>query len=225
MPRTSRIVIAGCPHHVTQRGNNQENVFSTDEDREVFLGLLREASARFGLTIEGYCLMTNHVHLIATPAADTSLAMALKRTNQLYAQYANYQHARTGHLWQSRFYSCPLGDAHFWKALAYVERNPVRAHLCRRAWCWVWSSAAAHCGGPDGSGLLDLATWTKQIDPERWKQTLTIRDDPGDMEALRLWTSRGRPWGTDRFVNALETRLGLRLRPLPRGRPKKPTIK
>ncbi len=225
MPRTSRIVIAGCAHHVTQRGNNQEDVFSTDEDREVFLGLLREASARFGLAIEGYCLMTNHVHLIATPAADTSLASALKRTNQLYAQYANQRHRRTGHLWQSRFCSCPLGNAHFWKALAYVERNPVRARLCRRAWRWVWSSAAAHCGGPDGSGLLDLPAWTKQIDPEQWKQTLTGRDDPADMEALRLWTSSGRPWGSNRFVGKLETRLGRRLRPLPRGRPKKPTIK
>jgi REP-associated tyrosine transposase len=164
MPRTARIVIAGCAHHVTQRGNDGQAVFVGDEDREVFLAYLREASECFGLTIEGYCLMGNHVHVIATPDEEASLALALKRTNQLYAQYTNRVHGHRGHLWQDRFFSCPLDDAHFWKALAYVERNPVRARLCRKPWRWVWSSAAAHCGGQDGSGLLDLNGWTKQID-------------------------------------------------------------
>ncbi len=196
-------------------------MFFLNEDREVFLALLREASQRFGLAVEGYCLMGNHLHLIATPAEETSLALALKRTNQLYAQYVNRLHGRTGHLWQNRFYSCALDDAHFWKALAYVERNPVRARLCRRPWRWVWSSAAAHCGGRDGSGLLDLASWAERIDPEQWKETLTAADDPVEVERIRLRTSRGRPLGGDRFVSKLEVRLGCRLRPLPRGRPRK----
>lgn len=221
MPRTSRVVIAGCAHHVTQRGNDGQKVFVGDEDREVFLSLLREASERFGLTIEGYCLMGNHVHLIATPAEEASLALALKRTNQLYAQYVNRVHGHRGHLWQDRFFSCTLDDAHFWKALAYVERNPVRARLCRKPWRWIWSSAAAHCGGRDGAGLLDLDTWTEQIDPEWWKGQLTVVEDEIDARHLRLCTSRGRPWAGNAFVRKYETKLGRRLRPLPPGRPKK----
>jgi len=221
MARASRIVIAGCAHHVTQRGNNRQEVFEADEDREVFLAYLREASQRFGLTVEGYCLMGNHVHLIATPQQEEFLALALKRTNQLYAQYVNRRHGRSGHLWQDRFFSCALGDRHFWKALAYVERNPVRAGLCRRPWRWVWSSAAAHCGGQDGSGLLDLDAWSEQIDPAWWKDHLTEPDDEEETQRLRLWTSRGRPLASDSFVSKLETVLGRRLRPRPRGRPKK----
>ncbi len=221
MARASRIVIAGCAHHVTQRGNNWQEVFEADEDREVFLAYLREASQRFDLTVEGYCLMGNHVHLIATPQQEESLALALKRTNQLYAQYANRRHGRSGHLWQDRFFSCALGDSHFWKALAYVERNPVRAGLCRKPWRWVWSSAAAHCGGRDGSALLDLDAWSEQIDPAWWKDHIDEPEDETEMRELRLWTSRGRPWGSDRFVRNIEARLGRRLRPLPPGRPRK----
>ena len=89
MPRTSRVVIAGCAHHVTQRGNNRQDIFFVDDDRRLFLALLSEAAERFELVVDGYCLMTNHVHLVVTPRHETSLAEALKRTNQLYAQYVN----------------------------------------------------------------------------------------------------------------------------------------
>jgi len=221
MPRSSRVVIAGCAHHVTQRGNDGQAVFSADEDREVFLRLLREASERFGLTVDGYCLMGNHLHLIVTPSAETALGLTMKRTNQLYAQYVNQRHGRRGHLWQDRFFSCPLGDAHFWKALAYVERNPVRARLCRKPWRWVWSSASAHCGGRDGSGLLDLDAWTAQIDPQWWKDQLSASEDEKDTRDLRLCTSRGRPWADDASLRQWETDRGQRLRPRPRGRPRK----
>ncbi len=220
MPRTARVVIAGCAHHVTQRGNDGRDVFETDEDREVFLAQLREACERFELTIEGYCLMSNHIHLIATPKEEPSLALALKRTNQLYAQYVNRVHDRRGHLWQDRFFSCTLDDAHFWKALAYVERNPVQAKLCRKPWRWVWSSAAAHCGGPDGSGLLDLDAWTDQVDPDWWQDYLTQRHPKAEARTLMLCTSRGRPWADDVFLQKYEAILGRRLRPRPPGRPK-----
>ena len=221
MPRTSRVVIAGCGHHVTQRGNNRQDVFFVDDDRRVFLSFLAEAAERFELVVDGYCLMTNHVHLIVTPRHETSLAEALKRTNQLYAQYVNRFHGRSGHLWQDRFFSCPLDEVHHWRALVYIERNPVRARLCRKAWRWPWSSAAAHCGGKDSTGLLDLPQWREQMDTQRWRHLLTLADDEQQIARLRLCTSRGRPLGSDKFVAKLETLLGQRLRPLPSGRPKK----
>ncbi len=74
MPRTSRVVIPGCPHHVTQRGNNRQDVFFADADRRRYLELLTEQAARFGVAVEGYCLMTNHVHLVVVPSSADSLA-------------------------------------------------------------------------------------------------------------------------------------------------------
>jgi len=200
MPRSSRIVIEGCAHHVSQRGNNRQDVFFVDDDRRVFLALLAEASERFNLAVDGYCLMTNHVHLVVTPEREDSLAGALKRTNQLYAQYVNRLHGRSGHLWQDRFFSCPLDETHRWRALVYIERNPVRARLCRKPWRWQWSSASAHCGGDDPSGLLDLSGWKKQMDAGRWGELLTRDDDERQLAKLRLCTSRGRPLGSDKFV-------------------------
>ncbi len=151
MPRVARVVIPGCPHHVTQRGNNRGDVFFVDDDRQAYLEMLQEQGERFGLEVQGYCLMTNHVHVIATPEHEDSLAKAIGHTHWLYTRYVNSLHGRSGHLWQNRFYSCTLGDEHFWTAMAYVERNPVRTKLVRRAWRWPWSSAAAHCGLNDGA--------------------------------------------------------------------------
>ena len=113
MPRAARVVIPGYPHHVTQRGNNRQEVFFVDSDRGVFLGQLAQAAERFELVIEGYCLMTNHIHLVATPKREDSLAGCLKRVNQLYAQQVNRLHGRSGHLWQDRFFSCTLDRGHF----------------------------------------------------------------------------------------------------------------
>jgi putative transposase len=210
---------------VTQRGNNRQDVFFVDADREVFLQYLREAAQRFALQIEGYCLMTNHIHLVVTPQREDSLAQALKRVNQLYAQYVNRLHGRSGHLWQNRFFSCPLDQEHVHRVLIYVERNPVRARLCRKAWRWRWSSAEAHCGGEDPSGLLDLTSWWRDMSPARWRRMLERPDDDKLAASLQRATSRGRPLGSDKFIAKLETLLGRRLRALPPGRPRKEETK
>ena len=221
MPRLTRIVVPAQPHHVTQRGNNRQDVFFVDDDRHVYLGLLKEQSQRHGLRIDGYCLMTNHVHVIGTPKKEESLARAMGRTNFLYAQYVNRLHGRSGHLWQNRFYSCMLDEEHFWQALLYVEQNPVRAGLVKKPWEYAWSSAAAHCGLTPDDGLLDLDTWRELIDDTRWLEKLTQPQQDTVIEALRQNTRIGRPLGGDSFLSRLEYALGRRLRPLPVGRPRK----
>jgi putative transposase len=225
MPRSARAAISGCAYHVTQRGNNRQDVFFADADRRAYLAYLQDAAGRFALRVDGYCLMTNHVHLVVTPQQENSLPDGLKRTNQLYAQYINRLHGRSGHLWQDRFYSCPLDEPHFWRAVAYIERNPVRAHLCSSAWEWRWSSAGAHCGGGHPSGLLDSATWTREMDDATWRRVLEQSDNEVVLTRLRLATSRGRPLGSDAFIAKLETFLGRRLRALPPGRPPRPLNK
>jgi putative transposase len=196
-------------------------VFFVDDDRVTYLGLLREESERYGLAVEGYCLMDNHVHLIVTPKLAAALATVLGRAHYRYAQYINRMHRRSGHLWQNRFYSCPLDVDHYWTAMVYAEQNPARARLVRCPWRYPWSSAAAHCGaGHDKSGLLDLDVWAKSLAAKGWKQTLAERLKPPVVSTLRLNTHRGRPLGSDAFLRKIESLVGRRLRPLPVGRPR-----
>ncbi len=219
MPRVARVVVPGVPHHVTQRGNNQLDVFFAEDDHPAYLEILGQQAQRFGVVIHGYCLMTNHVHLVLTPKTEQALALAVGRTHWRFSQYINRFHGRSGHLWQNRFYSCPLDDDHFWTAMVYVERNPVRARIVRKAWRYPWSSAAAHISGKDKTGLLDLDDWHARK-PPAWEPLLSQPQDAAIQETLRRHLGRGRPLGSDKWLARLEARLGRRLRPLPPGRPK-----
>ena len=136
MPRRARVVIPGVPHHVTQRGNNRQPVFDSPDDRRRYLELLGRHAERCGARLLAYCLMTNHVHLIAVPDRETSLAQALGRTHSEYALALNRAQGRSGHIWQNRYFSCALSASHLWSAVRYVELNPVRAGLATAAWEW-----------------------------------------------------------------------------------------
>jgi len=221
MPRVARIVVPGVPHHVTQRGNNRQEVFFVDDDRRFYLELLARQAQRFGLDVLGYCLMSNHVHLIAVPQREESLAKAIGRTHFLYTQYLHRLHGRSGHLWQNRFYSCALDEAHCWAALCYTERNPVRARMVRKAWRYRWSSAAAHCGSGKGNGLLDLGLWRSAWTAEQWREKLSRPEDGEAVSGVRASTHTGRPLGSDAFLSKVESLMGRRIRPLRIGRPKK----
>ena len=218
MPRRARIVIPGVPHHVTQRGNNRHDVFFADDDREFFLSTLRDRCERYGVEILAYCLMTNHTHLVAVPSASDSLAKGIGGTNEHYALYLNRRHGRTGHVWQGRFDSTPMDDRHFLFAMTYVERNPVRARMVSAAVDYPWSSAAAHCGEPDKSGLIDAASWARRFPPNEWAAILRDHEDEELSNELRRTTFTGRPLGSDHFIAKLEAVLGRRLRPNPIGR-------
>lgn len=217
--------MAGCAHHITQRGNNRQDVFFVDDDRRVYLELLREEGVKYGLDILGYCLMGNHVHIVGIPGAEDSLARAVGRAHFRYTQYINRFHKRCGHLWQGRFYSCALDDRHFWLAMRYVELNPVRAKLCRKPWRYEWSSAAVHVDREGRSELLDLSRWYDMISDEQWRKELNAGIDEIELGRLRANTHTGRPLGSDSFLSKLEKLLGRRVRPLPVGRPTKKRTK
>ena len=221
MPRLARAIVVGCAHHITQRGNNRQGVFLVDDDRRVYLQILQEEAGKHKLEILGYCLMSNHVHLVAIPHEEDSLAKGIGRTHFRYSQYINRFHKRSGHLWQGRFYSCALDGRHVWLAMRYVELNPVRARLCRRAWRYEWSSAAAHTDESARSDLLHLPWWYEQFSAEAWRKELADGLSEEEVARIRLRTHTGRPLGSDAFLSKLETLLGRRMRPLPIGRPRK----
>jgi REP-associated tyrosine transposase len=222
MGRSARIVAAGTPHHITQRGNNRQDVFPCEDDFGLYLEILNAQSRKWAMEIHAYCLMNNHVHLIATPRNPGSLAKAVGRTHYRYALLANRTHGSSGHLWQNRFYSCILDDGnHLLAAIRYVERNPVRAGMVGHAWDYPWSSAAAHLSGKDVNGLLDMhrwAIWSHNID---WRARLSGEDSEEFLAQVRTSTHRGNALAGDDFIEKLEKHLGKSLRPLPVGRPKK----
>ena len=147
MARRPRFIVPGVPHHVTQRGNNRQDVFFSDQDRLRYLELLRQHCRRYDVRVLAWCLMTNHVHLILIPGSAESLALTLGQLHSQYALEQNRQRRRVGHLWQNRFFSCVLESAHLLAALHYVELNPVRAGITPAAGDWPWSSARTHLNG------------------------------------------------------------------------------
>ncbi|MEA3465208.1 MAG: transposase [Thermodesulfobacteriota bacterium] len=159
MPRIARIIAPDFPHHVTQRGNNRATVFCDDEDRQTYLHLLDKYSKKFSLQIWAYCLMDNHVHLLAVPEKEESLARGVGLTNQVYTQYLNRKRNQSGRIWQNRFYSCLVdNDAYLWTVARYIECNPLKAGIADNAEGYHWSSAKAHVTGTDNS-LLHTPCW------------------------------------------------------------------
>ncbi|MEI6519316.1 MAG: transposase [bacterium] len=221
MPRTARIVIPDVKHHVTQRGNNRAQVFFEDADYLKYLELLAKHAAKYQVTVHGYCLMPNHVHIVLTPHHEKALALAVGRTNFRYTQYINMSKNRSGHLWQNRFFSCALDDEHYWTALRYVERNPVRAQMINSAIDYRWSSASAHIAGIDNTGMLDLVSWQNEIPANIWRERLFSPEEEMEIMMLRNTTHTGRPLGNEEFIIEYESKLGKRLSALPVGRPKK----
>ena len=111
------MVAPGAPHHVTQRGNHQEKVFSSAQDRRVYVALLKEHCAKAELAVVGFCLMSNHMHLVVAPAHEAALAEAIGRTHFRYTNYYQARRRRSGHRWRNRFYSCPMSESHLVKAM------------------------------------------------------------------------------------------------------------
>ena len=222
MARVARIVVADVAHHVTQRGNGRQYILASDAERAVYLDLLRQGLRKRELTVLGYCLMSNHVHMIAIPHQPEDLAETLQRVHGRYAGYWNAAHAGSGHVWQGRFYSCPMDAGHLWTALRYAELNPVRARMVDKAVDWPWSSAAAHCGIADPDVGLEMTTWQEQWSEITWRKFLEEGQSESELRVIRRCTQTGRPLGPDQFIHALEERTGRRLTPGRPGRPRKP---
>jgi putative transposase len=221
MPRQARVVAVGAPHHITQRGNNRQDVFLSDEDRRVYLDLIREQSQACELALLGYCLMTNHVHLVAIPRREDSLAQALRRAHSQYSQWFNRRYRRSGHLWQSRYFSCSLDRDHLIAALLYVDLNPVRAALVGDAQLYPWTSAPAHVTGEDRWGLVDIQEWRQLRVRVEWSDALNRPLPESELTKLRLATRSGAPCGGVEFVRSLEEKAGRCLELRARGRPRK----
>ncbi len=163
--------------------------------------------------------MSNHVHFIAVPMEDDALAKTFNTLHMRYSQYTNVKQNNRGHLWQGRFFSCALDEKHVYAGVRYVENNPVKARIVRKAEQYRWSSARAHVRGEADPVLAEDCYLVKRI--KDWSKYLREKGDTVLVEEIRQSTKTGRPCGDEGFLLRLEKKLGRRLAALPRGRPRK----
>lgn len=217
MARLSRVVIPGIPHHVTQRGNGRQRTFFEDDDYALYLDLLAAAAAaeRAQVAVWSYCLMPNHVHVVLGPSDQEGLWRTFGDLHQRYTGFINARRRRTGHLWQGRYGSVTMDEAHFMTALRYVALNPVRARLVARAEDWPWSSTRALLAGRDDH-VVTVAPALERVGNfaaflgEDFAKALAYA-------ALRKAESVGRPVGSAQWLADMEARPGRPLAPQKRG--------
>jgi putative transposase len=210
MARMSRLVMPGLAHHVTQRGVRSLPIFHDDEDRLLYVSLMSGQAERFGLRFLAWCLMPNHVHLIAVPRRADSLARGIGEAHRLYTRARNFAEGVRGYLFQGRFGSCVLDDRHLLMAARYVELNPVRARLARKAEEYRWSSAAFHLGRRKADLLGTDRTVLELCDDWRGHLAGGVQEEEARQLENRL--STGRPWAEESFIARLEKRAGRSLR-------------
>ena len=219
MPRQARIVIPELAHHITQRGNYRRNIFDNEANYKQYSKWINEYTKENSIDILAYCLMSNHVHFIVIPKKEEDLSKAFRTAHMRYSHYPNRQRVAKGHLWQGRFYSCILGDSHLYRAIRYIENNPVRVKIVKNAWEYEWSSAKDHAECRNNKPLIDLGKY-KTVEKKEWKDYL--REDDSEMAVdIRLKTKRGLVVGTDKFIKKLEGTLNRSLKCLKQGKPKK----
>ncbi len=219
MSRHARVVIPGIPHHVTQRGNRRQPVFFKEVDRLIYLRILKQESERYGVAIWAYCLMENHVHLIAVPEKQFSLARMMSALHWRYTRWINHREGWKGFLWQGRFSSFPMDESYLLAAVRYVERNPVQAGIVEKADDYRWSSARAHVRG-DKDPLIRSCFLSERI--KDWAEYLAAAEEASRTQKLEEHIKDGLPLGTEEFIHRLEQQTGKSLMKKKPGR--KPTI-
>ena len=225
MARLPRYVIPGQPQHIIQRGNNRTAIFVSEEDYSFYLDCLREAAESNELAIHAYVLMTNHVHLLATPNQETSIGKTLQSLGRRYVQHFNYTHRRTGTLWEGRYKATIIdSEAYLLTCSRYIEMNPVRAGMVAHPREYPWSSYHWHAEGKVDGLLTDHNLYRKlgrNQEERRSTYRALFRAHLGEttLEEIREATNKGWALGDHRFRVQVEALSGGRTAPLPKGRP------
>lgn len=207
MARIARVVVPGIPHHVTQRGVRRMDTFFDDEDYHTYLRLMREWCDVAGVEVWAYCLMPNHVHLVAVPESEESLARGIGEAHRRYTRHINFKKGWKGYLWQGRFASFPMDEDYLLAACRYVELNPVRAKLCVKPEEYRWSSATAHLAGKDDV-LVKVKPMLERVN--NWEELLASGDQ-ALFDDVRMHERTGRPLGGGSFMERVSSLVGREL--------------
>lgn len=219
MPRQKRIAKGNIVYHVLNRANGRLKIFKKPADFEAFEKILAEGIERFNMRLCGYCIMSNHWHLVLWPRHNGDLSAFMKWITVTHSHRWHTAHKTVGigHLYQGRYKSFPVQDSvYYLTLLRYVESNPLRAELVKRSIDWPWSSLAIRCGEEKPMHLSDGPMPL----PRRWKRLVDgFADVPTDQ--IETCIQRGRPWGDEKWKLKTADQLSLQSSLRPRGRPKK----
>lgn len=224
MARLPRYFVEDQPQHLIQRGNNREPIFVADNDYFFYLECLEKAAMRHGCEIHAYVLMTNHVHLLATPKSEKSLPKTLQSVGRRYVQHFNRTYDRTGTLWEGRYRATIIdSEAYLLICMRYIELNPVRAEMVAHPGDYPWSSYRANALGEEDERLTQHSIYyrlgrhrdTRQL---AYRQLFGAHLAKADLEAIRKATNTAWALGDDRFCEKIAVSAERRVTPQPRGR-------
>jgi len=226
VPRRARNYLPGFPYHVVQRGNNREPCFIEPENYQFYLELWKRLATRYGVAVHAYCLMTNHIHFLATPETESALSNTLKVVGSRYAQYLNKKYRRTGTLWEGRHRSSLVqSDRYLLTCMRYIELNPVRANMVARPEEYRWSSFGSNgWGDPGWVTAHEEYTRLGATTEERcraYRSLFSAHVSDEDLHFIRKAAHYCQPVGDDRFREQIERSYGVRLGQMKRGRPRR----
>jgi putative transposase len=227
MGRLPRTIAEGLVYHALNRGNNRTDVFCDDEDRLAFLDALANTRDRYPFRLFGYCLMTNHFHLLLRPEVGQSISRILQSLTVTHTWRYHKRHQTSGHVWQGRFKSPVIqDDAHLLVVLRYIEANPVRAKIVKDPADYPWSSFPSHGLGRDDPLVSPFPEWdelgrTEAERRKRWRAKVVAAQNETELMTVRDSLRSGRPFGALEWTEHMAKRLKIELVPRPRGRPRK----
>lgn len=213
MARLPRFVIPNQPQHIIQRGNNRQVIFAADADYQFFRDALVDAAVKHGLAVHAYVWMTNHIHLLATPQFEDSIAKVFQSVGRKYVQYFNHTYKRSGTLWEGRYRATVVDtEQYLLKVMCYIELNPVRANMSAHPADYPWSSYLHNAEGK--SGINDdwlvphdeyLRLGKDAVERLTAYQALfkaALADD--DLKQIRESAHKGWALGSQRFIEEIE---------------------
>jgi putative transposase len=226
MPRPPRLDLAGIPQHIVQRAVDRRPCFILEIHYLEYLRHLLEQSERFGCQVHAYALMCNHVHILATPAADGGVGRLMQSVGRRYVGFFNVMMERKGTLWAGRFKSC-LGDTNEYllHCYRYIELNPVRAGITAAPGDYRWNSFG-HNGMAKADSLVTPHPTYVALGHSIEERTKAYREfigrgcDQRQAGEIRAMTSRQRAFGTKAFRERLHAEHGRPMGVLRQGRPR-----
>jgi REP-associated tyrosine transposase len=225
MPRKPRFFVPGFPAHIVQRGHNRQFIFFEDIDYQLYLSLLAEARERYPCEIHAYVLMSNHVHILATPSERDSISRMMQHVGRHYVPYINARYGRSGTLFEGRFRATIIETSEYLLACyRYIELNPVRAAMVRFPGDYPWSSFLGNVNSKDDGLITGHAEYQNLggSPAERAQNYRMLFDDrlaDYELEAIRIYTQSGTPLGDAKFAQEVEAVLAVETGQPMRGRP------
>lgn len=225
MARLPRLSVPGYPHHVIQRGNNRQAIFSTPADYRLLLDLLDENAKKFDVAVHAYVLMSNHFHLLATPETQDGLPQMMQAVGRRYVRYFNDAQGRTGTLWEGRYKSTLIQtDRYLMACMAYIDLNPVRGGLVAQARDYPWSSHGHYIGQQAGRLIIPHALYwelgnTPFAREAAYAELVNTGVSVDQQQALTKATLSGWALGEADFVNDLQKKTERRVHKVGAGRP------